>query len=162
MLVPEVLIFISVCMIVCRSDVTLDISLYLITSMNFSPCLETCKATFMSRYFCSFFFWVVHNWWHYNKPSDCQALVGKLFLFIYCIFAQSSKLLLLLPSYPFGSINHFCNQSQKPWINSSKKAMFRSWRLMSLLTLWCTPVIKIWSHHSTSLQVTCIDGRYFV
>ena len=29
----------------------------------------------------------VHNWCYCNKPTDCQILVCKLFLFIYCMYA---------------------------------------------------------------------------
>ena len=45
MLVHEVLIFMSFCMLVCRSDDTLDILLFLISSMNFSTCLEIGKGS---------------------------------------------------------------------------------------------------------------------
>ena len=100
-----------------------------------------------------FFYCIVHNWCHCNKPTDCQFLVCKSFIFIYCIYAQTFKQFLSLPVYPFGSINHFCHQSQKPWTNTSKKAIFRSWRPILLLTL-CSLVIKIWSHYSISRWLT--------
>ena len=99
----------------------------------------------------------MHNWSYCNKSTDCEVLVCKLFLFIYCIYAQHFKQLLSLPSYPFGSINHFCHQSQKPWINMSKKAMPRSWRL-TLLPNLCTLVIKIWSQYSMSRWLTLMVG----
>ena len=57
--------------------------LYLIASVNFSPCLETSNGTLQSRYFV-LSFWV-HNWCHCNKLTDCQVLVCKLCLFIYSI-----------------------------------------------------------------------------
>ena len=102
-------------------------------------------------------FWVVHNWCHCNKPSDCRVLVCKLLLFICWIYAYTFKQLLSLPSYPFGSINRFCSQSQRPWINTSKKAMLGSWRLILLLT-FCTLVFKILSHYSTGSWLTLMVG----
>ena len=60
---------------------------------------------------------------------------------------------LSLPRYLFGSISHLFHQSWMPWINTSKKTMFRSWRLTLLLTL-CTLVKKIWSHFSIGKWLT--------
>ena len=98
-------------------------------------------------------FWVVHNWCCCNKPPHCQVLVCKLLLFICRVYVYIFKQLLSLPSYPFGSINHFCYQSERPSINTCKKAMLRSWRLTLLLTL-CTLVIKILSHYSIGRWLT--------
>ena len=105
-------------------------------------------------------FWVAHNWSHCNKPTDCQVLVCKLLHFIYWIYAQTFKPLLSLPSYPFGSKNHFCHQSQRPWIITSKKAMPRSSRPTLLLTL-CTLVIKILSHYSIGRWLTLMVCTLF-
>ena len=92
-------------------------------------------------------FLVVHNWSYCNKPTSFQILVCKLLLFIYSIYAYTFKQLSSLLSYPFGSINHLCHQSQRPWINTSKKAMLWSWR-QTLLLAFCALVIKILSHYS--------------
>ena len=54
MLIHEILILISACMLVCRFDDSLNISFCLIISMNFSPCLEISKGTLQCRYFFSF------------------------------------------------------------------------------------------------------------
>ncbi len=90
MLVHEVLIFISVCMLACRSDDKPYISfdLILVVSINFSPCLETSIGTSLALwYFCSFFLGCSTQLMHCNKPTDCQVLVCTLFLFIYSIHA---------------------------------------------------------------------------
>ena len=49
MQVHEIIIFITLCILVCKSGDILDLLLYLIISMNFSPCLEKLgKVTLLS------------------------------------------------------------------------------------------------------------------
>ena len=126
------------------SNIMQDVSLYLISSLNFVLCLEdTRTASLQSRYLCSSFISVTHNFLCcFKKHTDCQIFVCKLFPFIYHLSTYIVKQLLSLPSYPFGSINHLQHQLQKPWINTSKKAMFRTSRLALHLALW-TVIIKI-------------------
>ena len=96
-----------------------------------------------------FFPVVVQNWCDCNKPPACQVLVCKLFHSICSIYAETLQQLLSLPSYHFGSKNHFCHQLWKLWINSSKEALLKSWRL-TLHLIWCILLIKILLNSSTT------------
>ena len=92
---------------------------------------------------------VVQNWCYCNKPTACQVLVCKLLHLICSIYAEMFQQLLSLPSYHFGSMNHFFHQSWKLWINSSKEALLRSWRL-TLHLISCILLIKILFNSSTT------------
>ena len=88
MLVHEVSILMFVCMAACRSYNTLYILSLLMARVNFYQCFLNMQKVHMKwlkgtlvwlRYFC-FFYGLLHNSCHCNKPNHCQVLVCKLTL----------------------------------------------------------------------------------
>ena len=107
-----------------------------------------------------FFIWIVDNWCHCNKPTDCQVLVCKLFLFIYHVLCLNFQAIVIIAKLSFW-VN-------KPLLPSATEAFdqYKQKGYVQKLKTDITPDIKHFGQQDlvTLLyrQVTPIDGTYFI